>query len=80
MGDVPITGATPNAASVSSTWPGRHGPAAHPWPPASWASTCSTPSSPSTRPITEDQVVPVDSRVDRVPLVADDFDPFTATL
>ena len=30
--------------------------------------------------ITEDRVVAVDSRVDRVPLVADDFDPFTATL
>ena len=30
--------------------------------------------------ITQDRVVPVDSRVDRVPLVADDFDPFAATL
>ena len=30
--------------------------------------------------ITEERVVPVDSRVDRVPLVADDYDPFTATL
>ena len=30
--------------------------------------------------ITEDRVVPVHSRVDRVPLVADDHDPFAATL
>ena len=30
--------------------------------------------------ITQDRVVHVDSRVDRVPLVADDFDPFAATL
>jgi predicted dehydrogenase len=30
--------------------------------------------------ITQDEVVTVDSRVDRVPLVADDFDPFAATL
>ena len=30
--------------------------------------------------ITQDRVVTVDSRVDRVPLVADDFDPFAATL
>jgi predicted dehydrogenase len=30
--------------------------------------------------ITEDRVVPVESRVDRVPLVAEDVDPFTATL
>ena len=30
--------------------------------------------------ITEERVVPVQSRVDRVPLVADDHDPFTATL
>ena len=30
--------------------------------------------------ITHDQVVTVNSRVDRVPLVADDFDPFAATL
>ena len=30
--------------------------------------------------ITQDQVVTVESRVDRVPLVADDFDPFAATL
>ena len=30
--------------------------------------------------ITEDRVVAVDSRVDRVPLVAEDFDPFAATL
>ena len=30
--------------------------------------------------ITEERVVAVDSRVDPVPLVADDFDPFIATL
>jgi predicted dehydrogenase len=30
--------------------------------------------------LTEERVVPVQSRVDRVPLVADDLDPFTATL
>ena len=30
--------------------------------------------------ITEDRMVPVESRVARVPLVADDFDPFQATL
>ena len=30
--------------------------------------------------ITEERVVHVDSRIDRVPLVADDFDPFAATL
>ena len=30
--------------------------------------------------LTEDRVVPVDSRVERVPLVAEDFDPFQRTL
>lgn len=30
--------------------------------------------------ITEDRTVAVQSRVDRAPLVADDFDPFAATL
>ncbi len=30
--------------------------------------------------ITHDRVVTVDSRVDPVPLVGDDFDPFAATL
>jgi hypothetical protein len=30
--------------------------------------------------IAEDRTVPVESRVDRVPLVAEDFDPFEATL
>jgi len=30
--------------------------------------------------LTQEQVVPVHSRIDRVPLVADDYDPFIATL
>jgi hypothetical protein len=30
--------------------------------------------------VTQERVVPVDSRVDRVPLVAEDLDPFAATL
>ena len=30
--------------------------------------------------ISEDRTVPVESRVDRVPLVAEDFDPFEARL
>ena len=30
--------------------------------------------------IIEDRMVPVESRVGQVPLVADDFDPFQATL
>jgi predicted dehydrogenase len=30
--------------------------------------------------ITEDRTVAVESRVDRVPLVAEDYDPFAATL
>ena len=47
---VPITGCTPNADSGCWIWPGRHGPAASRSLPGNWASTSSTPSSPSTKP------------------------------
>ena len=62
------------------TWLGRRGPAGSRSPPVSWVSTVLDTMVAIDEAITEDRVVAVNSRVDRVPLVADDFDPFAATL
>ncbi len=46
----PSPAPTPNEVWGCSIWLGRPGRAASPWPRESWASTSSTPSSPSTKP------------------------------
>ena len=71
---------TPNGASACSTWRGRPGPAGKPLASGELGFHVLDTLVAIDEAITEDRVVAVDSRVDRVPLVADDFDPFAATL